>query len=231
MEELSSSISSRSLLTSSCNCCLSCWSFPMCSTVFCKVTALLIWTHRGGIGKREGEAKTWSIPTAAPPPPWFTQENAHTHIRLGLQGGNQAAECFKANVDVGPSLLLGRYVCWSAALSRSDSGTVTKGNREYVLLNTVCSETAQTCLQGSEPTCFCSFFTKGVELLLISDPGLGTWSNPHGEPSSDPGWPWAAEHKGSFFEATLRLDFQLLSAHQASTHRHLTNVLDFCGFP
>lgn len=43
MEVLSSSISSRSLLTSSCSCCLSCWSFPMCSTVFCNVTALLIW--------------------------------------------------------------------------------------------------------------------------------------------------------------------------------------------
>lgn len=42
IEVLSSSISSRSLLTSSCICCLSCWSFPMCSTVFCSVTALLI---------------------------------------------------------------------------------------------------------------------------------------------------------------------------------------------
>lgn len=42
MEVLSSSISSRSLFTSSCICCLSCWSFPMCSTVFCNVTALLI---------------------------------------------------------------------------------------------------------------------------------------------------------------------------------------------
>lgn len=42
MDVLSSSISSRSLLTSSCNCCLSCWSFPMCSTVFCNVTALLL---------------------------------------------------------------------------------------------------------------------------------------------------------------------------------------------
>lgn len=53
MEELSSSISSRSLLTSSCNCCLSCWSFPMCSTVFCNVTALVICMHEGGNWKRE----------------------------------------------------------------------------------------------------------------------------------------------------------------------------------
>lgn len=53
MEELSSSISSRSLLTSSCNCCLSCWSFPMCSTVFCNVTALVICMHEGRNWKRE----------------------------------------------------------------------------------------------------------------------------------------------------------------------------------
>lgn len=46
MEALSSSISSRSLLTSSCICCLSCWSFPMCSAVFCSVTAFVIWRHR-----------------------------------------------------------------------------------------------------------------------------------------------------------------------------------------
>lgn len=49
--------------------------------------------------------------TAAPPPPHDSRRQTHTHIGLGLQGGNQAAERFKANVDVGPSLLLGRYVC------------------------------------------------------------------------------------------------------------------------
>ena len=51
MEALSSSISSRSLLVSSCRCCLSCCSFPTYSTVFCSVAALLIWRHRG---EREG---------------------------------------------------------------------------------------------------------------------------------------------------------------------------------
>lgn len=67
MEELSSSISSRSLLTSSCNCCLSCCSFPICSTVFCKVTALLIWMHRGGkhweiVRQKQGKSSHASRP-------------------------------------------------------------------------------------------------------------------------------------------------------------------------
>lgn len=52
MEALSSSISSRNLLTSSCICCLSCWSFPMCSTVFCNVTALLIFDWDLSVGTR-----------------------------------------------------------------------------------------------------------------------------------------------------------------------------------
>lgn len=48
MDVLSSSISSRSRFTSSCTCCRSVCSFPMCSTVFCSVTALLVWRERDG---------------------------------------------------------------------------------------------------------------------------------------------------------------------------------------
>lgn len=179
MEELSSSISSRSLLTSSCNCCLSCWSFPICSTVFCNVTALLIWMHQGG-KRREIASQVSSC---------FTRRRtrARTHVRLGLQGGNQAAECLEADVDVGPPLLLCRYVCWSASLSQRR-----RKNHKREQWDPVRSETAKTLLRGCAPTCFCSFFTKGVQLPPLSDPGLGTRSNRHGEPGSDPGLLWTA---------------------------------------
>lgn len=154
MEELSSSISSRSLLTSSCSCCLSCWSFPMCSTVFCSVTALLIW-----IGKKKGGGERRARARAS------YGRLALAHVRLGLQRGHQAAERLEADVDVGPPLLLSRDVCGPAALSAEMSQKQTDNNPPQI-------QSAQPFARGSEPTCFCSFFTRGVQ-LLISGPGLG----------------------------------------------------------
>lgn len=49
-------------------------------------------------------------------------------------------------------------------------------------------------------TWFCSFFTKGV-LPLIRVCGLGTWSNPHGEPWPVLGWLWAGNTHTNLLQA------------------------------
>lgn len=186
MEELSSSISSRSLLTSFCNCCLSCWSFPICSTVFCSVTALLIWMHQGGKWQEKVRQKHGQSPHVK-------RTHALTFDWV-FRVGTRLQSVLKPML-MWDRLFCSADMCVDLRVCRSSGGTITKVN---MCLMKDCSETAKTCLQGSAPTCFCSFFTKGVQLPLLSDPGLGTWSNRHGEPWSDPGLLWTALKKKVF---------------------------------
>lgn len=67
-----------------------------------------------------------------------SQPDAHTHVWLGLQSGNQAAERFEANVDVAPSLLFGRYVCWSVALCHTASVEISPEGTENTDFSFLC---------------------------------------------------------------------------------------------